>query len=92
MERKKKKRPSWQCPYQHKMSHRKNRELQVNGFRPICYGYCPQEDDCAFCAGTLYKPNLLVQQGWGFQWVPCPYCRPDEYQRKVKRLLKKVPR
>lgn len=86
------KRPRHQCPYQNRLSHKDNQELQVHGFRPIIYGYCSQLEDCGSCAGTLYKPNLTVQLGWGFQWVPCPYCRPDEYRKKVERLKKKMRR
>ena len=51
------------CPWQNYATHKRNRHLQVNGAQPIVYGYCGQETDCASCAGTLYKPNLLIEQG-----------------------------
>lgn len=74
------------CPWQNYPTHKRNRQLQVNGAQPIVYGYCPQEKECASCAGTLYKPNLLVEQGRDFQFVECPFCQPDQYRRRVDRL------
>lgn len=80
-----------QCPWANYPTHSKNRELQVNGFRPIVYGYCPQDPHCASCAGTQYKPNLVIEQGRSFTFVPCPYCSADAYKKKVERLRKKLP-
>ena len=80
------------CPWVNRPTHRKNRDLMVDGYRPIVYGYCPQVDDCASCAGTGYKPNLEVRKGRDFDFVPCPYCRPEDYQRRVERLKAKLPK
>ena len=77
------------CPWSNYPTHNKNRELRVNGFRPIVYGYCGDHEECASCAGTTYKPNLRVEQGRGFTFVPCPYCAPEKYQKKVEVLTKK---
>lgn len=74
------------CPWANYPTHRKNRELQVDGDRPIVYGYCPQTETCGSCAGTTFKPNILLQQGRGFSFVPCPYCRPADYRRRVERI------
>lgn len=75
------------CPWQNFPSHRKNRELQVNGDVPLVVGYCPEEERCASCAGTGYKPNLLLQPGRPFTFVECPYCQPEAYRRRVGRLV-----
>jgi hypothetical protein len=80
------------CPWQNYPTHRKNRELQVNGERPIVYGYCGQEADCASCAGTLFKPNLVVEQGRTFTFVECPFCQQDAYRKRVARLKDKLPK
>ncbi len=79
------------CPWVNYPTHRKNRELQVNGERPIVYGYCPQEPDCGSCAGTLYKPNLIIEQGRSFTFVECPFCQPEAYRRRVERLKPALP-
>ena len=80
------------CPWWNYPTHQKNRDLQVDGYRPIVYGYCPQSADCASCAGTGFKPNLLLQMGRPFDFVPCPYCRPGDYTRRVERLKPKLPK
>ena len=80
------------CPWHTYPTHARNRELQVNGDRPIIYGHCPQNDKCAFCAGTLYKPNLLLQVGRPFLFVPCPYCSAEPYRKRVDRLRAKLPK
>lgn len=80
------------CPWQNHPTHKRNRELQVNGERPIVYGYCGQEADCASCAGTLYKPNLLIEQGRSFTFVECPFCQQEAYRRRVARLKDKLPK
>lgn len=77
------------CPWQNRPTHRRNLELQVDASVPISYGYCPVDEDCASCAGTGYKPNILLQLGRETQTVPCPYCRPDDYRRAVERILRK---
>lgn len=79
------------CPFVERATHRKNRELKVDGFRPIVYGYCPQTEECASCAGTGYKPNFEIWKGRPFDFIPCPYCRPSDYQRRVERLKTKLP-
>jgi hypothetical protein len=80
------------CPWVTYPTHKKNRELQVNGERPIVYGYCPQTAECGACAGTLFKPNLVIEQGRSFTFVPCPYCDPEGYRRRVLRLKDKLPK
>ena len=79
------------CPWENYPTHRRNHELQVNGERPIVYGYCAQELECASCAGTLYKPNLVVQQGRSFVFVECPFCNPTAYRKRVERLQPSLP-
>lgn len=79
------------CPWANHPTHNKNRKLQVDGYRPIVYGYCPQTDECGSCAGTTYKPNIVLQQGREHDTVPCPYCLPEEYRRRVERLKTKLP-
>ena len=79
------------CPWANYPTHKRNRELQVNGERPIVYGYCAQELECASCAGTLYKPNLVVEQGRSFAYVECPFCTPDLYRKRVKRMREELP-
>jgi hypothetical protein len=78
-------RPS-RCPWENYPTHQKNRELQVNADRPIVYGYCAQDASCALCAGTQFKPNLVIQLGRNFEFVPCPYCTPEAYQKRAARL------
>ena len=80
------------CPWTTYPTHSRNRELQCNGDRPIIFGHCPQAEDCAFCAGTLYKPNLLLQVGRPFTFAECPFCLPDLYRRRVEKLKLKLPR
>ena len=74
------------CPWQNYPTHRKNRKVQVNGDQPIVYGYCAQAESCSFCAGTGYKPNILLQQGRDSQFIECPHCEPEAYKRRVARL------
>jgi hypothetical protein len=80
-----------ECPWANYPTHKRNRELQVNGERPLVYGYCAQERECGSCAGTLYKPNLVVEQGRSFLFVECPYCSPAAYRRRVERWKDKLP-
>ena len=80
------------CPFENRATHRKNRQIRVNGYRPIVYGYCAQAEDCGFCAGTGFKPNLEIQLGREYDYVPCPYCTPDVYKRRVERLKDKLPK
>lgn len=79
------------CPWANHPTHSKNKQLQVNGERPVVYGYCGQDTECASCAGTLFKPNLLIQQGRTFEFVECPYCTPDLYRKRVVRLKPSMP-
>lgn len=77
---------AYACPWQNFPTHRKNRALQVNGDQPIVYGYCAQTDACSSCAGTGFKPNILLQQGRPTDFVECPHCEPEAYKRRVARL------
>jgi hypothetical protein len=79
------------CPWANHPTHSKNKQLQVNGERPVVYGYCGQDTECASCAGTLFKPNLLIQQGRSFEFVECPYCTPELYRKRVTRLKPSMP-
>lgn len=63
----------------------------MSGERPLVYGYCAQEKDCGSCAGTLYKPNLRIEQGRSFLFVECPFCRPDDFRKRVVRLKDLLP-
>jgi hypothetical protein len=80
------------CPFFDRAPHRKNRTLMVDKWRPIVYGYCGQGPDCGACAGTGYKPNLEVRLGREFDFVPCPYCRADDYKKAVARLKENLPK
>lgn len=79
------------CPWANHPTHNKNKQLQVNGERPVVYGYCGQEAECASCAGTLFKPNLLIQQGRSFEFVECPFCSPELFRKRVAKLKDKLP-
>lgn len=79
------------CPWVNHPTHNRNRELQVNGERPLVYGYCAQEKECGSCAGTLYKPNLTIEQGRSFLFVECPFCSPEAYRKRVERWKDKLP-
>lgn len=81
-----------QCPWQHQPTHRKNKQLQCHGDVPLSYGYCSQDVGCPSCAGTLYKPNILLEQGRGFVFVECPCCDPEGYRKRVERLKDKLPK
>ncbi len=81
-----------QCPWQTRPTHKRNRQIQVDGYRPIVYGYCPQDEDCASCAGTGFKPNIEVRMGRDYDFVPCPYCAPEDYKKRVERLKDKLPK
>ena len=80
------------CPWQNYPTHRRNKQVQVHGDLPLSYGYCAQELDCPSCAGTLYKPNILLEQGRGFLFVECPCCDPVGYRRRVERLRDRLPK
>ena len=79
------------CPWANYPTHGRNREIQVNGERPLVYGYCSQDKECGSCAGTLYKPNLTIEQGRSFLFVECPFCRAEEYRKRVVRMKDKLP-
>jgi hypothetical protein len=79
------------CPWENYPTHKRNRELQVNGERPLVYGYCAQEKECASCAGTLYKPNLVIDQGRDFRFVECPFCNPEGYRKRVEKFKPLLP-
>jgi hypothetical protein len=79
------------CPWSNYPTHARNRQIQVNGERPLVYGYCPHEKDCASCAGTLYKPNLVIEQGRSFLFVECPFCTPDAYRKRVVKMKDLLP-
>ena len=80
------------CPWQNYPTHRRNHQIQVHGDLPLTYGYCPQELECASCAGTLYKPNVLLEQGRPFVFVECPCCEPAAYRKRVDRLKALLPK
>ncbi|MEW5852654.1 MAG: hypothetical protein AB2A00_27970 [Myxococcota bacterium] len=80
------------CPWVTRPTHEKNGRLQVDKWRPIAYGYCPQTPDCASCAGTLYKPNILMHIGRETDTVACPYCAPERYRKEVEKLKAANPR
>lgn len=81
-----------QCPWQHHPTHNRNKQLQCNGDVPLSYGYCSQDLGCPSCAGTLYKPNILLEQGRPFLFVECPNCDPEAYRKRVERLKDKLPK
>lgn len=81
-----------QCPWQHHPTHNRNKQLQCHGDLPLSYGYCSQDLGCPSCAGTLYKPNILLQQGRPFVFVECPNCEPEAYRKRVERLKDKLPK
>ena len=74
------------CPWVTRPTHSRNGELMVDQAVPLTYGYCAQDSDCAYCAGTGHKPNILLQLGRPFTTVPCPYCTPDKFRKVVERL------
>jgi hypothetical protein len=80
-----------QCPWQNYPTHRRNRQLQCHGDLPLSFGYCAQDVGCPSCAGTLYKPNILLEQGRPFVFVECPCCDPEGFRRRVERLKAKLP-
>ena len=81
-----------QCPWQNYPTHKRNKQLQCNGDLPLTYGYCSQDLGCPSCAGTLYKPNIVLEQGRGFLFVECPHCDPVGFRKRVERLKDKLPR
>jgi hypothetical protein len=81
-----------QCPWQHYPTHNRNKQLQCHGDLPLSYGYCAQDLECTSCAGTLYKPNIALEQGRGFVFVECPCCDPVGYRKRVERLKDKLPK
>ncbi len=81
-----------QCPWQHHPTHNRNKQLQCHGDLPLSYGYCSQDIGCPSCAGTLYKPNIALEQGRGFTFVECPCCDPVAYRKRVERLKDKLPK
>lgn len=81
-----------QCPWQNYPTHRRNRQLQCHGDLPLSYGYCSQDLGCPSCAGTLYKPNILLEQGRPFVFVECPCCDPEGFRRRVAKLKDKLPK
>lgn len=80
------------CPWQNYPTHRRNRQVQVHGDVPLSYGYCAQDLGCPACAGTLYKPNILLEPGRPTIFVECPHCDPEGYRRRVERLRPQLPR
>jgi hypothetical protein len=81
-----------QCPWQNYPTHKRNKQLQCNGDLPLTYGYCSQDLGCPSCAGTLYKPNLLLEQGRPFLFIECPHCDPAAFRRRVEKWKDKLPR
>jgi uncharacterized Zn-finger protein len=72
-------------------SHDKNGRIMVDKWKPVAFGYCPQDPECASCAGTGYKPNILLNVGRPSDTVACPYCTPDKYRKEIERLRKASP-
>ncbi|MDP2340689.1 MAG: hypothetical protein Q8O67_07015 [Deltaproteobacteria bacterium] len=81
-----------QCPWQNYATHKRNKQIQCNGDLPLSYGYCSQDIGCPSCAGTLYKPNILIEQGRGFLFIECPCCDPVAFRKRVERLKDKLPK
>ncbi|MBM4280099.1 MAG: hypothetical protein FJ137_04885 [Deltaproteobacteria bacterium] len=81
-----------QCPWQNYPTHKRNTQLQCHGDLPLSYGYCSQDLGCPSCAGTLYKPNIVLEQGRPFVFVECPHCDPAGFRKRVERLKDKLPR
>lgn len=79
------------CPWATRPTHSRNGRILVDKWKPIVYGYCPQEPDCASCAGTHYKPNILLNVGRAQDSLPCPYCDPERYRKEVDRIKKASP-
>lgn len=80
------------CPWENVPTHRQNADIRVSEDMPFIQGRCPPGDDCALCAGTGYKPNTEIRRGRPFTYVPCPYHRPDEYRKRVARMLERMQR
>ena len=79
------------CPWVTRPSHGKNGRIMVDKWIPVVAGYCPVTDDCASCAGTGHKPNILLNVGRPSDTVACPYCEPAKYRKEVQKLGKWSP-
>jgi uncharacterized Zn-finger protein len=63
----------------------------VDKWIPVVAGYCPATEDCASCAGTGLKPNILLNVGRPTDTVACPYCEPAKYRQELHKLGKWSP-
>lgn len=79
------------CPWVTRPSHGKNGRIMVDKWIPVVFGYCPQDDDCASCAGTGFKPNILLNVGRPSDTVACPCCDPARYRKEVAKTGKWSP-
>ena len=79
------------CPWQNRPTHNRNRMIEVDGYRPIVTGYCGEDESCTSCAGTTYKPNIDLRHPRPYEFVPCPYCSPEDYRKRVERLKARLP-
>ncbi len=79
------------CPWVTRPSHGKNGRLVVDKWTPVVQGYCPVIGDCASCAGTGFKPNIVLNVGRPQDSVACPYCTPDRYKKELEKLGKWKP-
>lgn len=79
------------CPWVTRPTHSRNGRIQVDKWIPVVAGYCPIEVDCGSCAGTGFKPNILLNVGRPSDTVPCPYCEPVSYKKEMQRLGKWQP-
>jgi hypothetical protein len=79
------------CPWTTRPSHGKNGRIIVDKWLPVAFGYCPQVEDCASCAGTGFKPNIVINVGRPTDTVACPFCFPERYRKEVEKLGKLQP-
>jgi hypothetical protein len=79
------------CPWVPRPTHEKNGRIMVDKWTPVVFGYCPQDDQCGSCAGTGFKPNILLNVGRPSDTVACPFCDPQRYRKEVEKLGKWKP-
>jgi len=72
-------------------THDKNGRILVDKWIPVSPGYCPVEADCGSCAGTGFKPNILLHVGRPTDTLACPYCEPERYKKELQKLGKWTP-
>ena len=79
------------CPWVNRPSHGKNGRLIIDKWIPVVPGYCPVTEDCASCAGTGLKPNIVLNVGRPTDTVVCPYCEPAAYRKALQKFGKWSP-